>query len=183
MQRVHRQTIWLFFFFSSCFLQHFVRSPVLCHFDPEGGCALTCDTLMLQFMFRIEWSIHHMLTAHSNQSVPITWDCPSSRTSASIKMTLSVRLSSASKCGWLCEVHVNGPELDMCNKCVFSLFLTARDEAIHLSHCKYVNTQQTLLSKPPQQKCSWVISLSKQCYCYQFVFLMIKSLCQHFELL
>lgn len=42
-----------FFFFSSCFLQHFVRSPVLCHFDPKGGCAPTCDMLMFEFMFQI----------------------------------------------------------------------------------------------------------------------------------
>lgn len=55
MQWVHRQTIWSFSpppsLPPSCFLQHFVRSPVLCHFGPRWGCSLTSNTLGLTFKF------------------------------------------------------------------------------------------------------------------------------------
>lgn len=154
MQRVHSQTTWLFFFFSSCFLLHFVRSPVLCHFDPEGGCALTCDTLMLQFMFQIEWSIHHMLTAHSNQSFPITWDLlrafkPNKRRhkndlKPSPRWYIQMWMALRSACQRPRAKHVQ-------QMCVQSLSHSKR-RGLHLSHYKYVNTRQThCFPSPPNR--------------------------------
>lgn len=157
-----------FFFLSSCFFATFCEKPCSVSLWPETRLCSYKQHADFKFVLQIAQSIHHMLTADSNQSFLVTRNCHSNEscslsTSASSKMTSSARCSSVSERGWLCEVHVNSPESRRCNRHVVPICLfshthshTERERRpfIYLTVNTALNTQQThcFFNYPPQKE-------------------------------
>lgn len=191
MQWVHRQTIWSFSLPPpplppSCFLQHFVRSPVLCHFDPRWGCSLTSNTLGLTFKFMFPIAYVHTSYADGRfkSKLPYKLQAVTLRVSLDISEHRNdLELSAAA-------LH---PNVDGCVKCMSIAqgavqqdmwfqsvsFLTARVGAfIYLTVSTALKHLCTHVSKPPNTVCVCLISLCEQCHC---VFYPI--LCHHLNVL
>lgn len=130
-----------FFFFPSCFLQHFVRSPVLCHFDPKRRlCTYMWHT---DVWIHVPDSVIHASYADSTLESKLSYNLrlsfwePWSLTSSEHKNDLKgsprqhipMWMALWSACQWSRDVQ------QMCVQSVFFL-LTVRDEAIYLSHCE-----------------------------------------------